>query len=153
MVKYDYHIIVVGAGSAGLVVASGAAGLGAKVALIESHKMGGDCLNYGCIPSKTFLKSARIASLIQHSDTYGIDSKIQSIDLKKVMKRVRSIIQEIEPHDSKARYEGLGVSVFESALMGYGIGVIMLVLVVRLVGKDPEVIATQSPAPEISRSS
>lgn len=110
--KYDYHIIVIGAGSAGLTVASGAAGLGAKVALLENHKMGGDCLNYGCVPSKTFLRTAHLAKDITNSSEFGLDVKRGKVDLKKVMQRVRNVIAEIEPHDSKERFEGLGVDVF-----------------------------------------
>jgi pyruvate/2-oxoglutarate dehydrogenase complex dihydrolipoamide dehydrogenase (E3) component len=109
--KYDYHIVVIGAGSGGLVVASGAAGLGAKVALIEAHKMGGDCLNYGCVPSKAFLKAAHLASDISESEKFGVNSEIKSIDIEKVMGYVNDVIKEIEPHDSKERYEGLGVDV------------------------------------------
>lgn len=111
--KYDFHIIVVGAGSAGLVVASGAAGLGARVALIESEKMGGDCLNWGCVPSKSFLKSAHIADYVSKGDLFGIDSTLNATDLKKVMKRVSSVIKSIEPNDSAERYESLGVQVIK----------------------------------------
>lgn len=115
--KYDYHLIVIGAGSAGLVVASTAAGLGAKVALIEKHKMGGDCLNTGCIPSKTFLKAAHLAKDIQSAKEYGLAAKLETVDLEKVMDRVKKIIAEIAPHDSKERYENLGVEV----LLGEGL--------------------------------
>ena len=110
--KYDYHIIVIGAGSAGLTVASGASGLGAKVALIENHKMGGDCLNYGCVPSKAFLRTAHLAKDITNSTEFALDAKLGEVDLKKVMLRVKRVIAEIEPHDSKERFEGLGVKVF-----------------------------------------
>lgn len=110
--KYDYHVIVLGAGSAGLTVASGAAGLGAKVALIENHKMGGDCLNYGCVPSKTFLRTAHLAKDITNSEEFALAADLKKVDLKKVMQRVKSVIAEIEPHDSKERFERLGVEVF-----------------------------------------
>jgi len=110
--KYDYHIIVIGAGSAGLTVASGASGLGAKVALLENHKMGGDCLNYGCVPSKTFLRTAHLAKDITNSAEFALDAKLEKVNLKKVMQRVKSVIAEIEPHDSQERFEGLGVDVF-----------------------------------------
>lgn len=111
--KYDYHIAVIGAGSGGLVVASGAAGLGAKVALIEGEKMGGDCLNYGCVPSKTFLRSAHVAALIHKSKTFGIEVDPPLVKMNQVMERVHSVIKSIEPHDSKERFEGLGVHVIE----------------------------------------
>ncbi|MBZ9689127.1 FAD-dependent oxidoreductase [Clostridium estertheticum] len=109
--KYDYHIIIIGAGSAGLVVASGAATLGARVALIEGEKMGGDCLNAGCVPSKAFLKCAHLAKDIRESQKYGLDSIINEVNLEDIMKRVKSVIEEIEPHDSRERFESLGVEV------------------------------------------
>ncbi len=112
--KYDYDIIVIGAGSGGLVVASGAAALGAKVALIESEKMGGDCLNAGCVPSKSFLKGAHLAHDMNYTELFGIKSTISKIDIHQLMDRVRSVIASIEPHDSKERYEELGVTVYSS---------------------------------------
>ncbi|WP_347275315.1 FAD-dependent oxidoreductase [Candidatus Kuenenia sp.] len=114
--RYDYHIIVIGAGSGGLVVASGAASLGARVALIEAEKMGGDCLNAGCVPSKTFLKSAHIAKAIRDASMYGLTANLKKVDLAAVMDRVNKVIREIEPHDSRERYEGLGVDV----ILGFG---------------------------------
>jgi pyruvate/2-oxoglutarate dehydrogenase complex dihydrolipoamide dehydrogenase (E3) component len=111
--KYDYHIIVIGAGSGGLVVASGATSLGARVALVEVDKMGGDCLNVGCVPSKSFLRSAHLAAEIREAKRYGIAASIARINLNDVMRRVRSVIRSIEPHDSAERYEGLGVRVFK----------------------------------------
>jgi pyruvate/2-oxoglutarate dehydrogenase complex dihydrolipoamide dehydrogenase (E3) component len=110
--KYQFHTIILGAGSGGLVVASAAASLGAKVALVESDKMGGDCLNAGCVPSKTFLRSAHLAADIKRANEYALDVDMKGVDIEKVMERVRSVINEIEPHDSKARYESLGVKVF-----------------------------------------
>lgn len=109
--KFDYHIIVIGAGSGGLVVASGASSIGAKVALIESDKMGGDCLNTGCVPSKSFLRSAHVAGLIKKSAEFGLDVVQSETDIEQVMNRVDSVIKEIAPHDSKERYEKLGVHV------------------------------------------
>lgn len=111
--KYDYHLIVLGAGSGGLVAASGAAALGAQVALVESGKMGGDCLNYGCVPSKTLLKSAHVSDMIHRSRDYGISTENSQVDMDKVIKRVSHVIKAIEPHDSKERFEGLGVDVYE----------------------------------------
>jgi len=116
--KYQYHVIVIGGGSAGLIVASGCAGLGAKVALIEKDKMGGDCLNVGCVPSKTFLRSAHIADYIKKSSEFGLDVFHNNIDIKKVLKRVNAVIESIAPHDSKERYESMGVEVFlEEAIL------------------------------------
>ncbi len=109
--KYDYDIAIIGAGSGGLVVASGAAGLGAKVLLVEAKKMGGDCLNYGCVPSKTFLKSAHLVRQMKKADTYGINETDFNVSLDKVMKRVKAVIEEIAPHDSVERFESLGVCV------------------------------------------
>jgi pyruvate/2-oxoglutarate dehydrogenase complex dihydrolipoamide dehydrogenase (E3) component len=109
--KYDYHIIVIGAGSGGLVVASGGASMGARVALIEADKMGGDCLNTGCVPSKSFLRAAHLAAEIREADTYGLPASLDSVDAAKIMKRVGDVIRTIEPHDSAERFSGLGVDV------------------------------------------
>jgi len=110
--KYQYHIIVIGAGSAGLTVASGATGFGAKTALIEKHKMGGDCLNYGCVPSKTFLRSAHLAKDITKAKEFALEAELNKVDIKVVMERVRDVIAEIAPHDSRERFESLGADVF-----------------------------------------
>ncbi len=110
--KYDYHLFVLGAGSAGLTVAAGSSTMGAKVALIEKAKMGGDCLNYGCVPSKSFLRSAHLAHDIKNADDFGLSAQLGDTDLKKVMQRVAGVIAEIEPHDSKERFESLDVDVF-----------------------------------------
>ncbi|MFC1671150.1 dihydrolipoyl dehydrogenase family protein [Spirochaetota bacterium] len=109
--KYDYHIIVIGAGSGGLVAAAGAASLGARVALVEAEKMGGDCLNYGCVPSKAFLKSARIAREIGSAGSFGLSASLSNVDITEVMGRVKNVISKIEPHDSEERFTGLGVDV------------------------------------------
>ena len=107
--KFDYNLVVIGAGSGGLVSAYIAAAVKARVALIERHKMGGDCLNTGCVPSKALLRSAKIAHYIDHSENYGIKVPRSEIDFSAVMERVQSVIRSIEPHDSVERYEDLGV--------------------------------------------
>jgi pyruvate/2-oxoglutarate dehydrogenase complex dihydrolipoamide dehydrogenase (E3) component len=106
---FDRNLIVIGGGSAGLVSALIAAAVNAKVTLIEKHKMGGDCLNTGCVPSKAFIKSAKVASLIKRSREFGINVAESHIDFAAVMERVQSIIARIEPHDSVERFQGLGV--------------------------------------------
>ena len=108
---FDNNIVVIGAGSGGLVSALIAATVKAKVTLIERHKMGGDCLNTGCVPSKAIIKSARYQHLINNPNTYGFDQASSSFDFKKIMQRVHKIIKTIEPNDSIERYEGLGVNV------------------------------------------
>ena len=113
--RYDYHIVIIGAGSGGLVVASGAASIGAKVALIEKSKMGGDCLNYGCVPSKSFLKAAHTAAEIRDGKKYGITTGPIKINIRGVMNHVKSVIKAIEPHDSAERFTGLGVDVISGA--------------------------------------
>ncbi|MDF1763935.1 MAG: VTT domain-containing protein, partial [Oleibacter sp.] len=110
---YDRNLIVIGAGSAGLVSAYIAAVVKAKVTLVETNKMGGDCLNYGCVPSKALIKSAKIAHQIQHADQYGLSASQPEFSFKRVMQRVQSIIKDIEPHDSVERYTKLGVDVVQ----------------------------------------
>jgi pyruvate/2-oxoglutarate dehydrogenase complex dihydrolipoamide dehydrogenase (E3) component len=109
--RYNYHIIVLGAGSGGLVVASGGASLGAKVALIEEDKMGGDCLNTGCVPSKSFLRCAHLAAEIRDAGNYGLSAALTGVNASLVMKRVHDVIQTIAPHDSIERFTSLGVDV------------------------------------------
>lgn len=111
--KFDRNLIVIGAGSAGLVSAYIAAAVNAKVTLIERHKMGGDCLNTGCVPSKALIKSAKVASLLKRADEFGINVSESSINFAAVMERVQSTIKKIEPHDSIERYENLGVECIE----------------------------------------
>ena len=107
--RFDRNLIVIGGGSAGLVSALIAAAVNAKVTLIEKHKMGGDCLNTGCVPSKALIKSAKVASLIKRSDEFGINVPESNVDFSAVMERVQSVISKIEPHDSVERFENLGV--------------------------------------------
>jgi len=110
--KKDYDVIIIGAGSAGLSVAAGAAAFGAKTALIEQGSMGGECLNNGCVPSKAFLRSAHLARDIRHAGLYGLNAGLGPVDLAKVMARVNSIIARIAPNDSAERFKNLGVDVF-----------------------------------------
>jgi pyruvate/2-oxoglutarate dehydrogenase complex dihydrolipoamide dehydrogenase (E3) component/uncharacterized membrane protein YdjX (TVP38/TMEM64 family) len=113
---FDRNLIVIGGGAAGLVSAYIAAAVKAKVTLIEAHKMGGDCLNYGCVPSKALIKSAKLAHQMRHGARYGLSDTAPSFSFKAVMQRVHDVIKAIEPHDSVERYTGLGVEV----LQGYG---------------------------------
>ncbi len=108
---FDRNLIVIGAGAAGLVSSYIAATVKAKVTLIEKHKMGGDCLNYGCVPSKAIIKSAKIAETLRHAHHYGFTVAAIDISFKQVMQRVQQVIQRIEPHDSIERYSQLGVDV------------------------------------------
>lgn len=111
MPKYEANLVVIGAGSAGLVSAYIAAAVNAKVILIEKHKMGGDCLNTGCVPSKALLKSAKVASLVRRGLDYGLqDAPTEvKVNFPAVMERVHKVIAEIAPHDSVKRYTELGV--------------------------------------------
>jgi pyruvate/2-oxoglutarate dehydrogenase complex dihydrolipoamide dehydrogenase (E3) component/uncharacterized membrane protein YdjX (TVP38/TMEM64 family) len=113
---FDRNLIVIGGGAAGLVSAYIAAAVKAKVTLIEAHKMGGDCLNYGCVPSKALIKSAKLAHQMRHAAQYGLSNTTPTFSFKAVMQRVHDVIRAIEPHDSVERYTGLGVEV----LQGYG---------------------------------
>ena len=107
--KFDVNVVVIGAGSAGLVASTIVAGAKAKVILVEKHKMGGDCLNTGCVPSKSLIRSGRIMSYIKRSEEYGIDNGTGDVDFSKVMKRIQAVIKTIEPHDSIERFTALGV--------------------------------------------
>lgn len=111
--QFDRNLVVIGAGAAGLVSAYIAAAVKAKVTLVEAHKMGGDCLNYGCVPSKTLLKSAKLAKQIQQAAKYGLDTQAATIQFQQIMQRIQSVIQAIEPHDSIERYTQLGVEVIQ----------------------------------------
>ncbi|MGI0116105.1 dihydrolipoyl dehydrogenase [Zooshikella sp. RANM57] len=106
---FDTNLLVIGAGSAGLVSAYIAAAVKAKVMLIERYKMGGDCLNTGCVPSKALLRSAKMAHYFRRAEAYGIAQPEVQVDFAKVMERVQQVIQKVEPHDSIERYTTLGV--------------------------------------------
>ena len=106
---FDYNLLVIGGGSAGLVSAYIAAAVKAKVALIERHKMGGDCLNTGCVPSKALIQSAKVADSMRHADRYGLEAVPVKGSFRKIMDRVKRVIAEVEPHDSPERYRQLGV--------------------------------------------
>lgn len=107
--KFDRNVVVIGAGSAGLVSAYIAAAVKAKVTLIEKHRMGGDCLNTGCVPSKALIKSARVLSQIRRARDYGLKAASAEFDFADVMERVQRVIKTVEPHDSVERYTALGV--------------------------------------------
>ena len=110
---FDRNLIVIGAGAGGLVTALIGAAVKAKVTLVEAHKMGGDCLNFGCVPSKAIIKSAKLAHQMRHADKYGLKTAFPAFDFKAVMQRVHDIIAAIAPHDSVERFTGLGVDVLE----------------------------------------
>lgn len=106
-----YDLIVIGSGSAGLTVASGAASFGARVALIEKEKMGGDCLNYGCVPTKALIRSASVAATARQGEKYGIKTASIEIDFASVMERMRRVIHKIAEYDSPERFRSMGVDV------------------------------------------
>ncbi|GAB5498436.1 MAG: bifunctional TVP38/TMEM64 family protein/FAD-dependent oxidoreductase [Pseudohongiellaceae bacterium] len=107
--KFDANVVVIGGGSAGLVAALIVAGAKAKVMLVEKHKMGGDCLNTGCVPSKSLIRSGRIMAYLRRAEEYGIRNASGEVDFAAVMSRVRGVIKTIEPHDSVERFTSLGV--------------------------------------------
>ena len=111
--RFDRNLVVIGAGSAGLVTAYIAAAVKAKVTLIEKHQMGGDCLNTGCVPSKALIRSAKLLSHIRRSAEFGIRKATAEFDFAEVMERVQRVIKEVAPHDSVERYTGLGVDVVQ----------------------------------------
>lgn len=111
--QFDRNLVVIGAGSGGLVSAYIAAAVKAKVTLIEKHKMGGDCLNTGCVPSKALIKSAKLMHQIQQAENLGFKSAQAEVDFAAVMERVQNVVKQVEPHDSVERYTDLGVEVIE----------------------------------------
>ncbi len=107
--RFDRNLVVIGAGSAGLVSAYIAAAVKAKVTIVEKHRMGGDCLNTGCVPSKALIKTARVLSTIRRAKEYGLKNAVAEFDFAEVMERVQRVIAAVEPHDSVERYTALGV--------------------------------------------
>ncbi|MFZ9678591.1 MAG: FAD-dependent oxidoreductase [Quisquiliibacterium sp.] len=111
--QFDRNLVVIGAGAGGLVTAYIAAAVKARVTLIEGHKMGGDCLNYGCVPSKALIRSAKAIKQLRKSHLFGVRGAQGEVDFAAVMQRVHQVIADIEPHDSVERYTGLGVEVLQ----------------------------------------
>jgi len=113
MTSYDYDMGIIGGGAAGLTVASGAAQLGAKTLLVEKEKaLGGDCLHYGCVPSKTLIRTAQVYHLMKNSRAFGLPAiEIPPVDFQEVKKRIQSVIDTIQKHDSEERFCSLGVKV------------------------------------------
>ncbi|ENO95103.1 hypothetical protein C667_20714 [Thauera phenylacetica B4P] len=111
--RFERNLVVIGAGAAGLVTSYIAAAVKAKVTLVEAGRMGGDCLNTGCVPSKALIRSARLAHQIRHAERYGLEPGEPAIDFRRLMARVRAVIRKIEPHDSVERYTALGVEVLQ----------------------------------------
>lgn len=120
--RIDADICIIGAGSAGLSVAAGAAQLGVRTVLFERGEMGGDCLNSGCVPSKSLIASARVSHAVGEAAAYGVNARLDGIDYARAMERVHRVIAEIAPHDSQERFEGLGVQVIRSAARFTGPG-------------------------------
>jgi pyruvate/2-oxoglutarate dehydrogenase complex dihydrolipoamide dehydrogenase (E3) component/uncharacterized membrane protein YdjX (TVP38/TMEM64 family) len=137
---FDRNLIVIGAGAGGLVSAYIAAVVKAKVTLVEAHKMGGDCLNYGCVPSKALIKSAKLAHQMRHASCYGLHDAPASLSFKAVMQRIQAVIRAIEPHDSIERYTGLGVEV----LQGYAKIVNPWTVEIALNGGGKQLLTTRS---------
>ena len=108
-----YNVIAIGAGTAGLVTTSAIAGMGGRAALMEKHKMGGDCLNYGCVPSKALISSARLIQDIRDAAKWGLDPQEPRFDFNRVFSAMRASRAKIEPNDSVERFEGLGIDVFQ----------------------------------------
>jgi pyruvate/2-oxoglutarate dehydrogenase complex dihydrolipoamide dehydrogenase (E3) component len=111
--QIETDICIIGAGSGGLSVAAGAAQMGARVVLVEKGLMGGDCLNFGCVPSKALLAAGHVAHTQRHSDIFGIAPVTPKVDWKKLRAHVKGVIAAIEPNDSVERFEGLGVTVIQ----------------------------------------
>jgi pyruvate/2-oxoglutarate dehydrogenase complex dihydrolipoamide dehydrogenase (E3) component len=110
--EHAFNVVVIGAGTAGLVTAAGTAGLGGRVALIERNKMGGDCLNFGCVPSKALISSARLIQQIRDAEKWGLDRQEPQFVFERIFNRMRARRAKIAPNDSQERFESLGVDVF-----------------------------------------
>ena len=110
-IRFDRNLVVIGAGAGGLVAALIGAAVKSKVTLVESHKMGGDCLNFGCVPSKALIRTAKLRHQIAHAEHYGLSTATSSLSFRQVMERIHKIIADIAPHDSVERFTGLGVDV------------------------------------------
>ena len=113
-IKYDYNIVTIGAGSAGLVTSYIASVIKAKSALIERHKMGGDCLNTGCVPSKALIKTAKVIGLMRKGEKFGLENIKYDINFSQVMEQVQNVVKKVEPHDSVERYTELGVKCYKN---------------------------------------
>ncbi len=113
--SFERNLVVIGAGSAGLVTAYIAAALKAKVTLVEKHRMGGDCLNTGCVPSKALIRSAKLVSHLRRAREFGLKQTEPAFDFAEVMDRVKRVIKQVEPHDSAERYRKLGVEVVQGS--------------------------------------
>jgi pyruvate/2-oxoglutarate dehydrogenase complex dihydrolipoamide dehydrogenase (E3) component/uncharacterized membrane protein YdjX (TVP38/TMEM64 family) len=137
---FDRNMVVIGGGAGGLVSAYIAAVVKAKVTLVEAHKMGGDCLNYGCVPSKALIKSAKLASQMRHGAHYGLHNTEPTFSFKAVMQRIHAVIAAIEPHDSVERYTSLGVEV----LQGYAKIINPWTVEIALNGGGKQVLTTRS---------
>ena len=113
MANYDFDIGIVGGGAAGLTIASGASQLGAKTLLVEKDKeLGGDCLHFGCVPSKTLIRTAHVYHLMKNGMCFGLPTmEVKPVDFQEVSKRIRSVIGTIQKHDSEERFCKLGVRV------------------------------------------
>ncbi len=109
--RFDRNLVVIGAGAAGLVTSYIAAAVKARVTLVEQHKMGGDCLNYGCVPSKALIRTATLVQQMRRGADFGIEATPAQFDFARVMERIAGVVKAIEPHDSVARYTALGVDV------------------------------------------
>jgi pyruvate/2-oxoglutarate dehydrogenase complex dihydrolipoamide dehydrogenase (E3) component/uncharacterized membrane protein YdjX (TVP38/TMEM64 family) len=138
--SFDRNLIVIGAGAAGLVSAYIAAAVKARVTLVEAGKMGGDCLNFGCVPSKALIRSAKLVQQIREGDQYGLDPIEPSVNFKRVMARVLDVIKRVEPHDSAERYTKMGVEV----LNGYATVIDPWTVEIALSGGESKRLTTRS---------